>query len=94
MRISPQPIGHSKKKESEGRSDKLGGGSEGKGGKNRWCFKGNVPGGVGNVIVARACFSQVYPGAQADNPGVLTTPGLKGKPVGGWSAPRTQEAMR
>ena len=54
----------------------------------------NAPGGVGNVIVARACFSQVYPGAQADNPGVLTTPGLKGKPVGGWSAPRTQEAMR
>lgn len=50
----------------------------------------NEPGRIGYVIVARACFSNVYPVTQADNPEGPTTPGLKGKPVGGWSAPGAQ----
>lgn len=47
----------------------------------------NVPGAVGYLVAARACFSQVYPVTQADNIEGLTQPGLKGKPVGGWAAP-------
>ena len=38
-------------------------------------------------LFARTCFSRAYPATQADNPEGLTEPGMKGTPVGGWSAP-------
>jgi len=52
----------------------------------------NVPGCVGYLVSARACFSQLYPVTQADNIAGLTKPGMKGKPVGGWSAPGARGA--
>ena len=45
-------------------------------------------------LFARTCFSQVYPATQADNPEGLTEPGMKGTPVGGWSAPGAEAQGR
>jgi hypothetical protein len=55
----------------------------------RYCWRSefwNHPNNVGYLVVARACFVNVYPVTQADNFGDPMEPGLKGKPVGGYSA--------